>query len=390
MLGQNIKLISKYKVNQILFGTNCLIFLFSWFFLCQNLSFFESSFLNIVVNFSALLNLVNFSWNLILLNLVSSLQFFGLIFLIVSIFSFNLHYFMNLVHLSSHRLLSKNKTVNSLLGNISAIFCGLTLADFASTHLIHHQFLHTQKDPDQMIAHAPHFLVLPFYIFWHDFWFWQNGLWRQNRFIGYLIDRIVQICLVLVFWYFGKLNLWLVFWLLPIYLVGFFNGMFLFYFPHFQTNWEKKRRLIEQNNQKDNYQISNKSNQNSNYQHLKQENSFEQKTDKNINLENLVKTENDSTSFGNNQNKLKRFPLIGSARILNNKFVNKIQISKTKNNVIKLNYFDQLGLFIIDLSRYSHALHHNQIHSNWAYFPIITKILKPKMLVSTNKFVKEK
>lgn len=356
---QNIKnKLTKYRINQILFGLNCFSFLSFWFFLWQNSNFLELSFESFLTNFNFFRFWNFFDWNLIWTNLTNFdiflpklqilssnlilfLQFFGFFLLIIIGMLFNLHYFMNLVHLSSHRLLSKNKVINSILGNLSAIFCGLTLADFASTHLIHHSFLHTEKDPDRMIARAPHFLVLPFFIFWHDLWFWQNNLWQNNRFIGYLTDRIIQICLVLLFWYFGKLNLWLIFWLLPIYLVGFFNGMFLFYFPHFQTNWEKKKRLIN------NYQTS-------------------IKTEK-------LKPKSEFNEFENN---------------FTENF-EKIEIkTQIKNHKIKLDYFDQLGLFIIDLSRYSHALHHEKIHSNWAYFPIITKIFKPEMLIITDKFVK--
>jgi hypothetical protein len=34
----------------------------------------------------------------------------------------------------------------------------------------------------------------------------------------------------------------MVFWLVPMYLVGFFNGLFLFYFPHYTTKLENTWR----------------------------------------------------------------------------------------------------------------------------------------------------
>ena len=399
MFEKNIKLLSKYQFNQVLFGVNCLIFLFLWVFIWQNFGFFENGFLNLFANFKnfgfsrffhSFFSFDNFSWNLqtlfsnfwtnsflILVFIWQFLHFFGIFTIIIIAFSINLHYFMNLVHLSSHRLLSKSKVTNSILGNLSAIFCGLTLADFTTTHLLHHSFLHTDRDPDRMIARAPHFLILPFFILWHDFWFWQNGLWRQNRFIGYFTDRIAQIGLVLLFWYFDKLNLWFVFWLLPIYLVGFFNGMFLFYFPHFQTNWERKKRQqnigkIEEYYQKNSQNIDVKNDSKKELNSAIKIKIFENEIGKNNNSNNILKME----KVGIAPNKLENIANISEK-------------NETKTLKTKLNYFDQFGLFIIDLSRHSHALHHEKIHSNWAYFPIITKLFKPEILIKTNKFIQK-
>lgn len=153
---------------------------------------------------------------------------------------------LNLVHLASHGLLNKNKIVNSILGNISAIFGGLTLADFKTTHAMHHaNALNIEKDPDYSIANSISFLTMPFKIWHHDRYFWTKKLWeRQNNWIGYIFDRAVQITIISSLSLNGYLYIWVYFWLVPMLVVGVLNGMFLFYLPHYLTNTEKKFRSI--------------------------------------------------------------------------------------------------------------------------------------------------
>lgn len=480
---------TKYRFNQFLFSFNLLIFGFLWLFI---LTKFE--------NFS-LVGIFKF-WG-------SFGEISNVLFLII-LTSFNLHYFMNLVHLATHRLLSKSIFWNRLLGNISAILCGLTLADFASTHLLHHRNvpknkekrigqnldsslnklqikskseaqselennkisqnnfqsqsgfqklikmangkwqneinvkqtqailqnsqsqakidlqnqmenspiqneknknkqnkileINTKKksnkqnfkakfkyfdkfigffkakiipdkfvdkkliltDPDEFISRSPHFLILPFLIFWHDFYFWTNGLWQNGFWRGYLLNRLVQVILVIIFWYFDKLNLWLVFWLLPIYLVGFANGMFLFYFPHYTTKWEEKRRILENpeftkdnfaellnNNLQTNWQINLKNNSQTGSKILK---SVLQNKNLSGNFKNKIL---DSIINPEKSNKLKTKNLL--------KIFNLIKKSKTK-----LYFPEKFCLEIINISRHFHRLHHLNVGNNWAYFPVFS------------------
>jgi beta-carotene hydroxylase len=154
------------------------------------------------------------------------------------------HYFLNLVHIGSHHLLSKNKTVNSVLGNIASIIGGVTFADFKTTHFLHHRNVSDDKnDPDHWITTSGSVFTIPFKIFYHDYYFWSHGLWRQNgAWKGYIIDRAIQILLVSAFSVTGNLAVWQYFWLLPLLLVGFLNGLFLFYFPHYTTKLERQWR----------------------------------------------------------------------------------------------------------------------------------------------------
>ncbi len=163
-----------------------------------------------------------------------------------------LHYLLNITHIASHNQMSRSFLLNKFLGNIAAIFGGLTLADFTATHLVHHlNPADKNKDPDYPITKLKsgktNFLSIPFKIWMHDMYFWQSNLWKKrNAWVGYLINRIAQIAMVVAFSLSGNINIWSWFWLLPVLLVGYFNGMFLFYFPHFTTNWENaaRRNLI--------------------------------------------------------------------------------------------------------------------------------------------------
>ncbi len=587
---------TKYHFNQFLFGINFWIFGFLWLFLLGNFDYFFGNSSQTLVssnNISSNNNSVIFPANLdlILESLKKLLSFVILIILA----SFNLHYFMNLVHLATHRLLSRNIFWNRILGNISAILCGLTLADFASTHLLHHRNIHRENpkkapnklkenqiqnqnkiaklkneiqniiyikirqnqtqnisqnltiqkpknefkimkiseeiskkfgnkiwkseqfspsldleklektdkfqelkkeidkdisqnsqiqntinfqipnkknenskcekddqikskltnlstkiqvskevsnpiskevlkqnssyfgkfieffkvkipnktlakkpiltDPDEFISQSPHFLLLPFLIFWHDFYFWTTGLWRNGFWLGYVLNRLFQIILVLVFWYFDKLNLWLTFWLLPIYLVGFANGMFLFYFPHYTTKWEEKRRILknlEENLAINQTQITNSTlleieKGNKKFQTLNEKiNEKKQNLEiqKNINLENLEevleekcleKSEgetfiNSTKSTGNSQNKL----------IENSMKIPKINSKNSSNNSLVLSFPEKFCLEIINISRHFHRLHHLNVGYNSAYFPVFSyfcQVILPRILPLFKLFI---
>ncbi|MEM1312203.1 MAG: fatty acid desaturase [Patescibacteria group bacterium] len=159
-----------------------------------------------------------------------------------------LHYNLNILHLASHRLLSKYKWLNDLFGNVSAIIGGVTFPAFQGTHFIHHRNpSNPTADPDYTITNSKNFIFLPFNIWHHDRYYWQKKLW-QKKFPAwqYFLNRLAQIAIVAAFYFSGNLNIWLYFWLLPIYCVGFLNGMFLFYFPHYTTRLETIWRAHQQ------------------------------------------------------------------------------------------------------------------------------------------------
>lgn len=166
--------------------------------------------------------------------------------LVVVFFGVNaicIHYLLNLVHLGSHYLISRNRLINSFFGNVAAILGGVTFADFRATHALHHRSpSDPSKDPDHYITNSGNMFSIPFKIFYHDVYFWKNGLWKKGNWKGYIIDRCVQICLVFILSVTGTLWIWINFWLVPVFLVGLLNGMFLFYFPHYTTRLERNWR----------------------------------------------------------------------------------------------------------------------------------------------------
>lgn len=181
-----------------------------------------------------------------------------------------LHSHFNALHQASHRQLSKNPAINNLAGNYIAFFCGLTFADFASTHNQHHRHVgNPTKDPDHQISHnmgfGLNFLLVPIKIFYHDKWFlgqkWTEKKDKEsqiskddNKFniiklttllltdlelASYFETRILQILVVGTLFALGFGQIWLIFWAIPMFIVGFANGFYLFFLPHYQLPKEK-------------------------------------------------------------------------------------------------------------------------------------------------------
>jgi fatty acid desaturase len=206
-MTMRIPVISKYRFNQVLFFINCFVVAAVFYYLLtRSIGFTEG------------------------------VTFFILI-------GFCQHYFLNIVHLSSHFLLSKDRKWNAFFGNMASIIGGVTFADFRTTHHLHHRHVSDeQKDPDHWITTSGNVFTIPFKIFYHDYYFWSKGLWKRGNWRGYVIDRSVQIGFIFAFYFTGHINVWQNFWLLPLLVVGFSNGLFLFYFPHYTAKFERKWR----------------------------------------------------------------------------------------------------------------------------------------------------
>ena len=174
-----------------------------------------------------------------------------MIFIVFCLFVYSLHNLMNLLHISSHNLVSRNKLINNTIGHICAIFSGLTFIEFRSTHILHHK--HTKiygKDPDMEITNSGHYMLIPFRIWQKDVYFFKSNLYKKKGYlISYLLDRILQlffiiliICAILTFkiYVFGII---LSLYLLALFITGFLNGLFLFFFPHYSTPFVDKTNL---------------------------------------------------------------------------------------------------------------------------------------------------
>jgi beta-carotene hydroxylase len=173
---------------------------------------------------------------------------------LLPVLAFFLHYQYNIVHIASHGQVSRNRILNSFIGNFAAIIGATTLASFTANHLEHHKDPTNPKvDPDDAIVSETHLLLIPFKILYQDMFFWRSRLWRKRGlWKGYMLDRAIQILILLILFFSGSMSYFLIFWALPVWLLGTLNGLFLFYFPHYSTkrvdNWEnlKKPNLLVQ------------------------------------------------------------------------------------------------------------------------------------------------
>ncbi|MEI6728140.1 MAG: fatty acid desaturase [bacterium] len=155
-----------------------------------------------------------------------------------------IHYHFNIVHMASHSALSKKRGINAFFGTWAAVLSGTTYADFKANHMLHHSKAgQPDLDPDDKIARNANFLLIPFKIFYHDYDFWSKGMWKKDKaWVGYLLARSLQLCLILIASTTGHLSTWLLFWVLPVYLLGVTNGAYLFFYPHYTSKNEHKWR----------------------------------------------------------------------------------------------------------------------------------------------------
>jgi fatty acid desaturase len=195
---------SKYLINKILFLSAFTIFINSWVFI------YSEKFQGLSVIF----------W---MLNLVT------------------MHYMFTTVHQASHGLLSKNKIVNYFFGFMATLFTGITFADFKFTHDLHHLHIGTPElDPDHKISGSGSVVLIPFKIFYHDYYFLKNNK-NILQTLSYFIQRTIQISIIMVL-FVDKTILFTSFWLAQMLVIGMLNALFLFYFPHY-THWIESTRL---------------------------------------------------------------------------------------------------------------------------------------------------
>ncbi len=204
----------------------------------------QKYFVNQFIFWAGLSLVIYFYQNLLKQNFELKLELNHLIILNFLGLTLCLHYLMNILHQASHNLLSRNREWNNFFGHASAILAGLTFSEFRLTHSLHHANLgDKEKDPDYKLTHGGTLLTLPFRIWQKDVYFWQNKLYKKNKaWIGYLIDRFIQIFLILLIFVLKNQTVYFSYWLFSVLIVGYLNGLFLFYFPHYSTKWEKLNR----------------------------------------------------------------------------------------------------------------------------------------------------
>ena len=209
--------------------------------------------LNQLIFFSSFITLVVF-YSLVLIGQIGTFLFP----LFIIPIAFVIHYQYNAVHIASHMQMGKNSQYNNFIGHLASILSGATFAGFSTNHILHHKNPNdTDNDPDYQIAAKTPLFLIAFKIWYHDFSFFNKQLHLINKnYIGYALTRIIQISLILGIILSGNLSNFLFFWVLPVWLVGTLNGLFLFYFPHYTTprvevwkklvnpNWFQKLSLV--------------------------------------------------------------------------------------------------------------------------------------------------
>lgn len=174
------------------------------------------------------------------------------------LYVYTMHNMMNFVHQSSHGLLFKHKIISKAVGVICAIFTMLSFSEFKATHLRHHAYTtNPEKDPDYFLSNQIPALLIPFFIWKKDQYFFKNKLWIKGKNGGkgllylYLLERGVQILLLILLILNAKF-IFIGYYLMSLLILGYLNALFLFIFPHYKLNFEKK---INQNS--DNFIVRN-------------------------------------------------------------------------------------------------------------------------------------
>ncbi len=195
---------TKFNINKVLFCINLFSFVSSWFVVYN----YRIGYLNI------------FFWIVILINM---------------------HYMFTTVHQASHGLLSKNRFINYCYGFMASLFTGITFADFKFTHDLHHIHIGTPElDPDHKISGYGPVLLIPFKIFYHDYYFLKHNK-KLLQFFSYFLQRVLQIIIIITL-FIDNIFLFTSFWLAQMLVIGIMNALFLFYFPHY-THWIERTKL---------------------------------------------------------------------------------------------------------------------------------------------------
>lgn len=159
------------------------------------------------------------------------------------------HYILNVLHIASHRGAGKRKKLNNLIGHWCALIVGFQFDVFRTTHIQHHAFPNDpKKDPDYTISNTGQLWWIAFRVPFHDYFFFQQEFHkREHNLRNYIIVRAIQIVFLATVVATGVLDIFIFYWLLPLFITGNLYGLFQFYFPHYSTptidNWRKSRSL---------------------------------------------------------------------------------------------------------------------------------------------------
>nr|YP_010713750.1 fatty-acid desaturase [Galdieria phlegrea]WDA99832.1 fatty-acid desaturase [Galdieria phlegrea] len=158
----------------------------------------------------------------------------------------SLHLAGTVIHEASHKTAHYNNNYNKLIGHLSALMLGFSFPVFTRVHLQHHAHVNDpNNDPDYFVSKGGPLWLIAARFFYHEIYFVQRKLWRDNEIIEWLLNRIIIILIIFIAYYFHLIIFLLNCWFCPALLIGFCLGLFFDYFPHkpfiYQNRWQNAR-----------------------------------------------------------------------------------------------------------------------------------------------------
>ncbi len=157
-----------------------------------------------------------------------------------------LHLAGTVIHDASHNSAHSNKILNAILGHGSALMLGFAFPVFTRVHLQHHAHVNDpEKDPDHFVSTGGPLWMIAARFFYHEIFFFQRRLWRDNELLEWFLSRLFVITLIIVSYQYGFMEYIMNFWFVPALVIGIALGLFFDYFPHrpFQekSRWKNSR-----------------------------------------------------------------------------------------------------------------------------------------------------
>lgn len=145
----------------------------------------------------------------------------------------SLHCAGTVIHDASHHTAHYNKSINMLIGHVSALLLGFSFPVFTRVHMQHHAHVNdSENDPDHFVSTAGPLWLIAARFFYHEVYFFQRQLWRKHELIEWLLGRASILIIVILGFKFHFLNFILKFWFCPALIVGLALGLFFDYLPH--------------------------------------------------------------------------------------------------------------------------------------------------------------
>nr|YP_009051169.1 beta-carotene hydroxylase [Galdieria sulphuraria]AIG92611.1 beta-carotene hydroxylase [Galdieria sulphuraria] len=158
----------------------------------------------------------------------------------------SLHLAGTVIHEASHKTAHVNANFNKILGHLSALMLGFSFPVFTRVHLQHHAHVNDpNNDPDHFVSKGGPLWLIAARFFYHEIYFIQKKLWRDNEFFEWLINRVFIVFIIIMAYYFHLIMFLLNCWFCPALVIGLLLGLFFDYLPHkpflYRNRWKNAR-----------------------------------------------------------------------------------------------------------------------------------------------------